>query len=452
MGEIAAGTERVLIADTYSEDTRRLWESLQCAGCCDKAYVLEETGFLPDGVESVYGYFLGSYAESLGNVARPRYFNEIEVPEYWEITGTQTQAGIYDMTRECGRIFYAEPKCKRFVKTVDWYDERGIVRFSDHYNRYGALYARTVFDAQGKAVNRSYFSPEGRVVLEENFITKAITLNREGTITIFPDKMKFLAHFAEQTELKKKRVYYNSLSTSFFLTRLLPAEVQEDVLFWQEPEREDVPGNMLEILNHRTPRTSRIYVQNAAAYGKLKAVTSGNGMLRPLGYIYPFERENKLRPEALICTNSDRIEKLLELTETLYDVNFHIVAQTEMSKRLLAFEGRKNVFLYPAAGESTINRLFERCDLYLDINYGGEMGASVFRAFLQNQLIWAFRETAHNRNYLAADHIFPSGEYQSMIAGLKRVLSDPVLWRKRLVAQQTAAMSASAEDYRNAGL
>ena len=42
---------------------------------------------------------------------------------------------VHDLYRKRGKIFYTEPLHKRRVKIVDWYDEKEVVRVSDHYNR-----------------------------------------------------------------------------------------------------------------------------------------------------------------------------------------------------------------------------------------------------------------------------------------------------------------------------
>ena len=44
-----------------------------------------------------------------------------------------------DRTRERARIFFTEPTHRRQVKIVDWLDDAGQVRLSEHYNRYGAI-------------------------------------------------------------------------------------------------------------------------------------------------------------------------------------------------------------------------------------------------------------------------------------------------------------------------
>ena len=50
-----------------------------------------------------------------------------------------------------------------------------------------------------------------------------------------------------------------------------------------------------------------------------------------LGYHYQFKRDNFLRRDTLILTNSDQIEQVEAIVEALPDVTFRIAAVTEMS-------------------------------------------------------------------------------------------------------------------------
>ena len=170
---------------------------------------------------SVYGFFLGNFKGEKGVPGKPRYFNQITVADYWEISGNNSSGKVHDLYRERGRIFYAEPKHKRLVKVVDWYDERGMVRSSDHYNRYGALFARTAFNAKGQRVNKSYFSAAGREILVENYVTGDIILNEDGGVRFFPNKTEFICYFMEKTGMDRGRLYFNSLSTPFFVSNKL---------------------------------------------------------------------------------------------------------------------------------------------------------------------------------------------------------------------------------------
>ncbi len=56
------------------------------------------------------------------------------------------------------RFSFTSPLHKRLVKIVDWYDDTHVARVSDHYNKYGFLYARTIFNKKGQLVSRSYYN------------------------------------------------------------------------------------------------------------------------------------------------------------------------------------------------------------------------------------------------------------------------------------------------------
>lgn len=439
------GNDMVLLVEQYTKDSKKLHYSLQQAGYDCPVYVLEEDGFLPDGVTSVYGYFLGEFEGRTGSSYRPKYFNEIPVPDYWEIAGNGSSGNVHDLQKERAKIFYAEPKHKRYVNIVDWYDDQHVVRFCDHYNKYGCLFARTVFNAKGQKVNRSYFSAEGKSVIEENYVTKTIIVTEGETVTMFSDKMSFFKYFAEKTGLSQKRIVYNTLSTPFFISEALLSERKDDVLFWQEPERGDIPGNMQHILNGYAKRTRKIFVQNRAAYEKLISLGANEEMVKCLGNIYPFERESNYRPEVLICTNSDQVEHLAELSDALAGVKFHVAAITEMSEKLMSFERRDNISLYPNVKMSMLDELFRKCDVYLDINHQSEIVDAGYRAFLNNQLIMAFEETVHQRRYIAKEHIYPISENRRMITELKRLLSDRIFWKEKLREQQISALTETAD-------
>ena len=132
ISEMTGRNDAILLFDNYNQNSQDLHTSFKLAGFDCPAVVIEDDGFLPDDVMSVYSFFLGDFKARVGKEARPKYFNEITVPEYWEISGTNSNGKVQDLNRERGRIFYTEPKHKRLVRVVDWYDERGVVRFSDH--------------------------------------------------------------------------------------------------------------------------------------------------------------------------------------------------------------------------------------------------------------------------------------------------------------------------------
>lgn len=447
MGGNIKSDDIILLFDQYSSDSRNLHESFRAAGKNYPAAVIEDNGFLPEDVMSVYGFFLGDFASAPGTFGKPRYFNQIRVPEFWEISGSNSSGSIHDLEKERGRIFYSEPKHRRLVRVVDWYDDRGVVRSSDHYNRCGALYARTVFNAKGQRVNKTYFSAGGQEKIVENFVTGDIILNDGGKVRIFPARTDFILFFLKRAGLLRSRIFFNSLSTPFFVSQRLGGETKGDILFWQEPERKDIPGNMQIILNGQASRTARIYVQKRKAYDKLLELGADPAIVRKKGFIYSFKKENRHMPQALICTNSDRLEQCRRLAEALPQLHFHIAALTEMSPRLMSMGACDNVSLYPGVKMDVLDELFDQCDYYLDINYEGEIVSAVYQAFLHNQLIFAFRETIHNRDYVAEEHIYPASQVQQMIADLGAVLADNGLARVHLKKQKDTALAETVEDF-----
>lgn len=439
--------DAILLFDNYGQDSQALHTSFKLAGFSCPAVAIEDDGFLPDDVMSVYGFFLGDFKAALGDRAKPKYFNEITVPEYWEISGTNSSGKVQDLYKERGRIFYAEPRHKRLVKIVDWYDERGIVRSSDHYNRYGAVYGRTIFNAKGQKVNKTYFSADGREAIVENFVTGDIILNEGDEVRIFHNKTEFVLHFFVRARFTQSRIFFNSLSTPFFVSSQMKSQVKRDILFWQEPARDEIPGNMQLVFKGEASRTATVMVQKKEAYHKLLALGAPKDMVHQLGFLYPFSKENAHQPEALICTNSDNIEHCRELAKALPQMHFHIAALTEMSSKLAEMDAYSNVSLYPGIKMGVLEELFETCDYYFDINHESEIVSAVYRAFLHNHLIFAFQETAHHPGFVAERLMFPAAGWQRMQAEAEAAMADAGVLEKMLQQQREAAMAETAERY-----
>lgn len=437
----------ILLLDDYGEDSKKLHNSFKMAGKSYPVFVIEEDGFLPEGVISVFGYFLGDFKKAKEIPGKPRYFNQIKVPKYWEISANNSMGSVHNLNKERAKIFYAEPKHKRLVKVVDWYDDRGVVRSSDHYNRYGALYARTVFNAKGQRVNKSYFSADGREVVMENYVTKDIILNDGNLVKIFRNKQEYTAYVLKRAGYEDYRIFFNTLSTSFFVSQKLRDNGKGDVLFWQEPIFDEIPGNMRSILDGTSTRTAKVMVQRADSYEKMLALGAPSDIIRKLGFIYPFKKENHGKKEVLICTNSDRIAKLTKIVESLPEVHFSVAAITEMSSKLMSMEKYGNVSLYPGVKMKILEELFERADFYLDINYESEIVSAVEQAFLNNHLIFTFRETMHNPCYVAEKNIFTIDRVDEMVAKIKILLNNSEKLRISLNMQRTHAMSESADTY-----
>lgn len=199
------------------------------------------------------------------------------------------------------------------------------------------------------------------------------------------------------------------------------------------------------ILDGHSRRTSKIYVQKKEAYEKLIELGANRDIVKPLGFVYNFEKENQHTNNILICTNSDRIEKLNELVVSMPNMKFHVCALTEMSQKLMSFEKYDNVHLYPGCKASEILNLFNTCDYFLDINYENEIVDATKEAFLHNLLILGFNQTIHNRKYVLPDFVFDANNYQDMI----RVILDASHLDINLERQRNVAMTQNVQDYKN---
>ncbi len=438
-------TDAVLLLDNYGEDSEMLHQSFRRAGFEGPVIVIEDDGFFPEDVLSVYQYFGGDFRTSDKVPGKPRYFNQINVPDYWEISGNNSSGKVHDLHHERGHIFYAEPKHKRLVRVVDWMDEKGMVRSSDHYNRYGALYARTFFNKDAKRFCKAYFDAEGKETILENFVTHDIILNRDGRVYVYKSKVDLILKLLEELGAMKSRIFFNSLSTPLFVSERMPSDRQEDVLFWQEGVRDDIPGNMQLILRGQAKRSRLIYVQKRDSYKKLIELGASNEVLKPLGFAYAYSRQNTFSNKALICTNSDRIEKGEELIKALPQMHFHIAAITEMSSKLMSLSQYQNVTLYPGARTGVIDELLDTCDYYLDINHEAEIVSAVKQAFLHNQLILGFKQTLHNKAFIASEHVFDNQNI--MIDFLNKVMGNKDAIYRQIDLQKKAAMSEETAAY-----
>ena len=110
--------EVILLFNRYSADSRRLHASFKQAGCNPIAVAIEDDGFLPGDVMSVYGYFTGANGEKQKGAGKRSCYNEIAVPGSRETDGMEE----YDRYKTRGKLFYAGLRHKRQVKTVNWYD------------------------------------------------------------------------------------------------------------------------------------------------------------------------------------------------------------------------------------------------------------------------------------------------------------------------------------------
>ena len=411
----------ISLFDVYNQESRDLHYSLNEAGLSDLTVVIEPDGFLPDGVVSPFTYYLGY------DHGRPLYFDQVPVPDFWEIAGDNQSAIVKDLNQERAVIHYADDLQARLVKKVEWKMPEGRIFQVDHYNRFGACFAKTTYSDSGQAIMTSYRRSDQSEVILENHVTGDILLTLKGQgLRHFSGRVAFIIDFLKSLKVDLKHILFNTLSTSFLTSFHFPDKSGQDILVWQEPLYDEIPGNMQLILENDQLRAKKIIIPDYATYERALQLTDErfHHKFSHLGYHYLFKRDNFVRPDALIVTNSDQLEQIEKLVKSLPTVTFRIAAVTEMSAKLLDMLRYPNVVLYQNASPQKIYELYQLSDIYLDINYSNELLQAVRQAFEHNQLILAFNETAHNRRYTAPEHIFNKSGVDRMIHTIELALSD----------------------------
>ena len=411
----------IQLFDVYNQESQDLHYSLTAAGLSDLTVVIEPDGFLPDGVVSPFTYYLGY------DRGKSLYFNQVPVPDFWEIAGNNQFGTINDLNQERAVIHFADGLQARLVKKVEWKTPAGRIFQVDHYNRFGACFAKTTFDASGQAIMTSYRNVDQKEVILESHVTGDILLTLEGQgLRHFSGRVAFIIDFLQGLKVNLDHLLFNTLSTSFLTSFHFPEKSGKDILVWQEPLHDDIPGNMQLILENDQLRAKTIIIPDYVTYERALQLTDEkfHHKFSHLGYHYHFKRDNFVRSDALIVTNSDQLEQIEKLVESLPKVTFRIAAVTEMSSKLLDMLRYPNVVLYQNASPQKIQELYQLSDIYLDINYGNELLQAVRQAFEHNQLILAFEETAHNRRYTAPNHIFAKEAVDEMIQTIELALSN----------------------------
>ncbi|MCH4003982.1 MAG: accessory Sec system glycosylation chaperone GtfB [Lactobacillus crispatus] len=330
--------------------------------------VIHDDGFLPSELDSPIKYYCGFTKKG-----QPLYFDKLPLPKFWRIAATGSKAEVFDIDKKRAEVFYKKNDNSRLIKEVHWLNNAGQISWIDHYNSDGIRYAQTFYNNQQPVV-RKYYDTNGKVVIENNITVGDFYLNYQGIKRHFQNLIDFVIYYLKDYGYQLDHIFYNTLNESLSVSLNL-GEPGIDTLFWHEAGNQELPGNMNYLMNVKT-RTKHIVYQRYDEWLKNKKIIpsdTGNVDFQYMGMVYPHPRSNKMRPKALIFTNSDQIEKLKELVTGMPNIHFTIAAITEMSDKLLAFGGYSNVTLYPVVKPKRIKSLIKENDFYFDINYGNEI-------------------------------------------------------------------------------
>lgn len=334
--------------------------------------VLQDDGFLPEGVYSPY-QLLTQTDNADEQVRGPLFADLLLVPDLWEIRMFYDKAEIWDEGIKKAEIIYADPVGEHCVKDVRWMMPDGFNYKTDHYNKHGRLFCTDLYSEKGTVDISCYYAKDHSVVLSWEPQNGMITWMEHGRmIGSYESTDKFLTDFCNRRFDPNQTVLFDDIELAKEMSGLhMKIELTEESI--------------------------------------------------PL---------NSCSNDVLILTNSDQIEQIEILVCSLPELNFHIASKTLMSDKLMNLKVHGNVSLYLGITEAKRIELFHQCSYYLDINYYQEICDAVQEAYKKGLLILGYDTTIHHAEYVLPEYIFKTYQTDKMIQCLRSMHADRIKLRE----------------------
>ena len=348
----------------------------------------------PLTIKNIFTRFFSNHENS-----NPLHMTQLPLPRFWEVLST---GDIVAEGNKKGKI-YCYPQWPQMVELVEWYDNKGVCCAKDHYDWSGACFHREIWSGGKKEIDiygqenqeQLYlFSSHNRALYRE-------ADGREEGLSSIDDARKLI--------LDKQLSPGNCLVLSDIgLLREMHSLTSNQLVFYM---REELSTEDVSYLNDRC---GKLLTRN------LKIKT--DYMNLPLIYLPTILGAfREFRPHILILTDTQELEQIEVLVSALPDFEFHIAALTVMGGRLLDLDCHANVHLYPGLSREIYEKLLQTCSIYLDISHAQEI-LDGSRAALENGMIlYAFKETCHQPEFYANDHLFPKDGVTEMIDELSQL-------------------------------
>ncbi|MBL7573910.1 accessory Sec system glycosylation chaperone GtfB [Staphylococcus saccharolyticus] len=431
--------------ERVDQRTLRLHQSYLNANFNPMTVVIEDNGFLPNDILSPYKFF----SQNTVTEEDPCFFNEVAVPEFWEIEGSNQSAVIKDKGKIRGKIFYKKGYLNRVVASVEWLNDSGNTQLIDYYNQHGFRYAQLLMDDHQSRILKRYFDQNNQEFLVENYVTKDLILKWNNKDLFFDNRKEFLAFYFEQANLSIEEMTLNSFATSFlfiYQQRHLNSKCR---IFWQEKIKDALPENMKIAL--KNIENLKILIPDKEEYHRVNRLVekSNQHKIEHIGYVYDFVKSNHCKNEVLILTNSDDIPHIDEIAIDNQKMSFHIASKTEMSTKLMQLGKVQNINLYPKMSEENVLDLCQKCDIYLDVNKGKEIFEGVQLAFMHQLILFAYEETIHNKQLINRENTFKIEQYKELSKVLEEMSENQTLFSNQLNVQLQHANSISKFKFQN---
>ena len=362
------------------------------------------------------------------------YYAFIDIPQYWSVRADELNGAIYDNKTKKANIYFKNPKEKRMVSRVDWIDRNNTVYRIDYYNKYGYKYCSENVKG-GNVISREFYDRNGDIKVIEQTVSKTYTTLGTG---ISPRSYRGFADYLE-AYLKSNEIYDENIwLTSDEILNKFAGDYGNFKISY-------LPQNRLNSDLTETNQTNKAFRILCSEEQQVNWYKENSDCKCDRLYLYFENNESKFgKKEAFIITETDQLEYIEQLINDFPEITFHIAASTIMSDKLTRLDINNNVELYPCITEQKRKELFERCDVYLDINHYRELYNAVNQALINNMLILAFDNTVHSKELYPMENIFDSSNYVKMKETLKDIITSRTIFneyidRQKMQLKQLAA-------------
>ena len=227
---------------------------------------------------------------------------------------------------------------------------------------------------------------------------------------------------------EEQNIDYYSMNVSYKLSTYLAAGIPVIIPatlsnsdFIVEQGLGFVVDNLEEASNLVEQLSEEAYLQMCSRVGYFSFLLSQGFFAKQFLLQAVFEIGIKKNPalrglQLLTVTNSQDLEQIEYLVEHLPECDFSIAARTVMGPRLTNLAEKENVYLYPASDSEQIEKILDKADLYLDINYGGEVDG-IFNGLLEKNIpCFAFYKTQNGER---GQYLFSIKNVDAMVAAIR---------------------------------
>ena len=345
-------------------------------------------------INNIFTSFFSNHENS-----SPLHMTQLPLPRFWEVLSS---GDIIAEGNKKGKI-YCYPQWPQMVEVVEWYDNKGICCAKDHYDLSGTCFQREIWSGGKKEIDIYGQENQEQLYL---FSSHDRALYREAN----GQEQGF-----SSIDEARKLILDKQLSTGdclvlsdISLLREIPNFSSNQLVFYM---REELSA---EDISYLKDRCGKLLTRDL----KLKI----DNMNLPLIYLPTFLGAfREFRPHILILTDTQELEQIEVLVSALPNFEFHIAALTVMGGRLLDLDCLANVHLYPGLSKEIYEKLLQTCSIYLDISHAQEILDGSRTALENGMILYAFKETCHQPEFYATDHVFSRDCIAEMIDELSQL-------------------------------